>query len=123
MSGDNLRACWASDLRACRGSLAHGNHAVQVPSTWTVREHLLLTSFAVPRLVKQVLSGLDLYELTEKDTRDIDAFESLLNLPDLFGPPCSTRDGESRSTGEYAWQHVLPSCRSLKYVLEQLGQS
>lgn len=118
----NLRACWAFHLRVCRGKLAHGHHADQVPLLWTVPEHLLLTSFAVPRLVKQVLSGLDLYELTDKDTRDINAFESLLNLPDLFGPPCSVRDGERRSHGESAWQKVLPSCHSVEYIVEQLRQ-
>ena len=117
----NLRACWASDLRTCRGNLAHGRHADQAPLRWTVQEHLLLTSFAVPRLVKRVLSGLDLYEMTENDTRDIDAFESLLNLPDLFERSHSERDEEGRVSREFAWQHVLPSCRSLQYVLEQLG--
>ena len=89
--------------------------AIQAPWGWTVREHLLLTSFAVPRLVKQVLSRLDLYQLTNEDTRDINTFESLLNLPDLF-----ERDGGSCSTEEFAWQRVLPSSSSLEYVLEQL---
>lgn len=121
-SGKNLRTCWASDLRTCRGNLAHGHHADQAPSRWTVQEHLLLTSFAVPRLVKQILSGLDLYELTENDTRDIDAFESLLNLPDLFERSRSVRDEEGCVSGEFAWQHVLPSCRSLEYVLRQLQE-
>jgi len=121
-SGKNLRALWASDLKACRDSLAHGNRAAQVPSLWTVREHLLLTSFAVPRLVKQVLSRLDLYKLTKEDTRDIDIFESLINLPDLFRPPDSIRDGGSHATARFAWQRVLPSSRSLEYVLEQLRQ-
>ena len=121
-SEESLRESWASDFKISRGSLAHAQRAGgQDSRSWTVREHLLVTSFAVPRLVKQVLSGLDLYELTEQDTRDIDAFESLLNLQDLFGPPCSTRE-ERHSTGEFAWQQVLPSCRSLEYVLEQLSQ-
>ena len=114
-SGENLRAWWASDLKARRGSLAHGRHAVQAPGEWRVREHLLLTSFTVPRLVKQILSRLGLYELTKEDTRDIDTFESLLNLPDLF-----ERVGDSRSTEQFAWQRVLPSSRSLEYVCEQL---
>ena len=83
-----------------------------------MHEHLLLTSFAVPRLVKQTLSRLELYELTDEDTRDIDTFESLLNLPDLF-----ERDrGSNRSAEGFAWQRVLPSSSSLNYVLEQLRQ-
>ena len=119
---DSLRACWAFDLRICRGNLAHGHGESALPSQWTVREHLLLTSFTVPVLVKRVLSGMGVYELTDDDERDINALEPLLNLPNLFERTRSVGDGESRSTEEFAWQHVLPSCRSLKYVLEKLGQ-
>lgn len=113
-SSKSLRADWASDLKACRGNLAHGHPEKKMKSAkWTVREHLLLTSFAVPRLIKQVLSELGLYELTERDTRDIDAFESLLG---------SVRDGENWSKISSAWQRVLPPFNSLEYVLEQLRQ-
>ena len=103
----SLRACWASDLKICRGNLAHGHRAVQAPSRWTVDEHLLLTSFAVPRLVKHVLSARDLYELTAKDQRDINALESLLNLPDIFAKVCSEVDGEGFQDEEFAWRRVL----------------
>ena len=102
----SLRACWASDLKICRGNLAHGHRAVQVPSRWTVDEHLLLTSFAVPRLIKQVLAARGLYELTAKDQRDINALESLLNLSDIFAKVCSD-DGEGFPEEEFAWRRVL----------------
>ena len=100
---DSLRACWAFDLRRCRGHLAHGNDESKLPSHWTVREHLLLTAFTVPSLVKQVLSGMGCYEPTDDDKRDIDALEPLLNLPDLFA-----EDDDERCLGEdYAWRRVL----------------
>ena len=100
---ESLRACWAFDLHKCRGSLAHGHGENAPPSHWTVREHLLLTSFTVPMLVKQVLSGMGLYEPTDYDKRDINALEPLLNLPDLFA-----EDDEEGCLGEdYAWLRVL----------------
>ncbi|MXW67395.1 MAG: hypothetical protein F4Z72_10400 [Gemmatimonadales bacterium] len=117
---DSLRACWAFDLERCRGSVAHGHHLGQLPSLWEVPQHLLLASFAIPRLVKQVLSGVGLYTLTGDDRRDLDAFELLLNLPDLTGPPGSAREHESRSTESVAWQRVLPYSRSLESVLAEL---
>ena len=103
----SLRACWAYDLHRCRGNLAHGNSESARPSPWTVRQHLLLTSFAVPLLGKQVLSGLALYKATDDDERDIDALEPLLNLPDVFAKS-GPEDGEEGCLDEeYAWRRVL----------------
>ena len=65
---------------------------------------------------------MDLYEPTEDDERDINALEPLLNLPNLFERTRSVGGGESRATKGFAWKHVLPSCHSLEYVLEQLGR-
>lgn len=104
---DSLRACWASDLKICRGNLAHGHNEDRQPSRWTVRQHLLLTSFAVPRLVKQVLSKMDLYQLTDEDDRAINALEHLLNLPDVFGPPDPDDDEDGLLSEDYAWRRVL----------------
>ncbi len=98
-----LRACWADDLKACRGNLAHGMGENARPALWTVRQHLLLTAFTVPRLVKRVLSRMDLYQLTDDDERDINALELLLNLPDLF-----PKEHEESDPGEgNPWQRVL----------------
>ena len=82
--------------------MAHGHSESVLPSQWGVREHLLLTSFTVPRLVKRVLSEMGLYELTD-DERDINALEPLLNLSHLFA-----EDEEGRGLGDdYAWRRVL----------------
>lgn len=96
-----LRACWADDLRDARRNLAHGNTEDREPSIWTVRQHLLLTSFAIPRLVKRILTDMDLYELTDDDHGDINALEPLLNLPDVFAK--SDPDEEE----QFEWRRVL----------------
>lgn len=103
----NLRECWAKDLHCCRGNLAHGHGESARASQWTVRQHLLLTSFAVPLLVKRVLSGLGLYEATDEDEQDIDSLEPLLNLPDVFAKS-GPEDHEMGCPDEkHAWRRVL----------------
>ena len=114
---DTLRACWASDLKICRGNLAHGHPEYALQSPWTVRQHLLLTSFIVPLLVKQVLSEMDVYTLTDEDERDINALEPLLNLPDVFAPPCPEDDEVGFPSEDYTWRSVLrrEHVRHLRY--------
>ena len=114
---DTLRACWASDLKICRGNLAHGRREDVLQSRWTVRQHLLLTSFTVPLLVKQVLSAMEVYPLTDEDERDINALEPLLNLPDVFAPPCPEDDEAGFPREDYAWRSVLrrEQVRQLRY--------
>ena len=104
--GESLRARWASDLKICRGNLAHGHRGVRLRSRWTVDEHLLLTSFAIPGLVKQCLSKLGLYELTDDDERDMNALEPLLNLANVFAPP-DPEDDEGFPGENHAWRRVL----------------
>ena len=126
---DSLRACWASDLKICRGNLAHGHREDRQPSRWTVRQHLLLTSFAIPRLVKQVLSQLDLYEPTDEDKRDTNALEPLLNLSNVFARSAPDDDDDGFPNENYAWRRVLrrEEDRQFRecienYVEEQLRQ-
>ena len=95
-----LRACWADDLRSARGNLAHGHPEDRQPSTWTVPEHLLLTSFVIPRLVKRILSDMNLYDLTHDDHGDISALEPLLNLPDAYAQLGPHEE-------DFAWRRVL----------------
>ena len=104
---NSLRACWAFDLHVCRGHLAHGNDEGALPSRWTVRQHLLLTSFTVPRLVKRVLSRMGLYEPTDADEGDINALEPLLNLPDAFAAADLEDDEGGCVDEDHAWPGVL----------------
>ena len=87
--------------------MAHGRREDVLQSRWTVRQHLLLTSFTVPLLVKQVLSAMEVYALTDEDERDINALEPLLNLPDVFAPPCPEDDEAGFPREDYAWRSVL----------------
>ena len=66
-----------------------------------------MTSFAVPLLVKRVLSGLGLYEATDADERYIDALEPLLNLPDVFAKSEPEEDEVVDADEDYAWRRVL----------------
>ena len=104
---DSLRACWAFDLHVCRGHLAHGNDDNALPSRWTVRQHLLLSSFTVPKLIKRVLSRLGLYEPTDDDEGEINALEPLLNLPDVFAAPDLEDDGGGYLDEDHAWLRVV----------------
>ena len=118
---DRLRACWASDLKICRGNLAHGHREVTRPSQWTVSEHLLLTSFAVSRLVKRVLSKMGLYAPTDEDERDINALEPLLNLPNVFAELDPTDDENGFAADDFAWRRVLrrEDDRQLRQCIEK----
>ncbi len=99
----SLMANWAHSLRVLRGHLAHGHghDASLPPSAWNPRQHLLLTSFVVPRLVKRVLQGIGLYGATDYDEGDINALEPLLNLEDVFAESGPRADEDSE------WRRVL----------------
>ena len=71
-------------------------------------QHLLLTSFAIPRLVKRILSDMNLYELTDDDAHDIDIFEDVLNLPDVFARADPDQDPMCLGHKIDAWQQLVP---------------
>lgn len=75
----NLRYGWVEDLAVARGSVAHGHDPEAYPSIWSIHEHLLLSSFVIPRLLKCILAKSGLYQLSQDDLDEIDAFEFLLN--------------------------------------------
>ena len=122
---DSLRACWALDLKICRGNLAHGHRESALPSQWTVHEHLLLTSFTIPLLVKQALSDIGLYEMTDRDQRDINVLEPLLNLPDIFAAASSEDDQADFPDEDFAWRRVVrqeDEHRFLRFIDDLLGE-
>ena len=123
---ESLRGCWAFDLHICRGNLAHGHSESALPSQWTVREHLLLTSFTIPLLVKQVLSDIGLYEMTDRDQRDTNVLEPLLNLPGIFAAASSEEDQADDSPDQdFAWRQVVrqeDEHRFLRIIDDLLGE-
>lgn len=122
---DSLRACWALDLKICRGNLAHGHRESAVPSQWTVHEHLLFTSFTIPLLVKQALSDVGLYGMTDRDQRDINVLEPLLNLPDILAAASSEEDQADSPDEDFAWRQVVrqeDEHRFLRLIDNLLGE-
>lgn len=73
----SVREGWLNDFYVLRGKLAHGVLTPDYPSVWTITEHLLLSAYVFPLLVKLVLASGTSYALLPSDRTDIDAFESL----------------------------------------------
>jgi hypothetical protein len=73
----SVREVWIRDLFRVRNEYAHGVVTTRYPALWSVREHLLLASFAFPLVVKSTLSANGIYALSEQDQLHINAFEAL----------------------------------------------
>jgi hypothetical protein len=102
-----MRETWARDLYALRGTLAHGRLATQMPSIWSIDEHLLLASHLVPLLVKLRLAAADAYSMTEIDREWLDAFEHLAGV-----------DGLLRRGEDHPWWEVIDQVRSERQIRE-----
>jgi len=96
----SVREVWMRSLYAVRGPLAHARRSSRVPSPWSLREHLLLSSYAFPLLVKLTLERARQYALTDADKFDVDVFEALAATPDLLADPAQSPDGRP------AWERV-----------------
>lgn len=88
----SVREAWIRDFFSLRGSLAHGNVGRGYKPAWSTQAHLLIASFAFTLALKRVLRGCQLYEWTDADLDELDAFEALL-CEDLIPP----RDPGDRS--------------------------
>ena len=78
---------WIRDLFRLRGDFAHGKRTNRYRAVWNTEEHLLLSSFVFPRIVKSVLASEGHYTLTDEDHRDLETFEHLVACDDLFSAP------------------------------------
>lgn len=100
----SMREVWVRDFFQLRGGHAHGKMEPSKTSLWTLREHLLLATFAFPLVVKQLLADESYYLMTSEDRADVGAFELLLEpnhfaerLPgDMSAYPWTTIRSESR---------------------------
>jgi len=88
---------WIHDLHKTRGFFAHGHHEVPAKVMWQLDEHLLLGSYFYPLVLKMWLKKHSFYRLTAKDRSDIEVFESLACIPNLFGEV---------EPGHYQWSKV-----------------
>ena len=73
----SVREVWIRDLFRVRNEYAHGVMSSRYPALWSVREHLLLASFAFPLAVKSVLATSGIYALSYEDQLHVNAFEAL----------------------------------------------
>jgi hypothetical protein len=100
-----VRQMWIRDFYRLRGDLAHGKVNPRFPSIWKMGEHLLLSAFIFPLLVKSLLSAAGKYTLTEDDVVSIDAFEKLAVDPAL---------GQWDPSGSCPWNEILGDVRRVR---------
>lgn len=72
-----VREIWLRDLCNLRGNVAHGKIGEAYKPIWSIRNHLLLASYAFPLVLKSFLATKGVYTLTPEDQFDIDVFEQL----------------------------------------------
>ncbi len=75
--GRRIAEIWIRDFFQLRGNLGHGKKKSEQPQIWSNLEHLLLSSYLFPLLVKRLIADEKLYAWTEDDQIDIDVFEKL----------------------------------------------
>ncbi len=108
----SVRQAWMRDLFRLRGNHAHGRVRSPYEPHWTLRNHLLLASFAFPLSLKKELEKEGRYELAEEDLAGIDAFERLA-CEDHFAP------GDEEE--EPPWNRILRDVRLRSAARKALG--
>lgn len=115
-----LCEAWIRDLAHLRDDPAHGRLSSQYPACWSLREHLLLSSYLFPRLMKVVLADAGLYDLLQRDEEDLEAFERLASEGNLFAQ--REREGEAASIRWNEVMHELALARFQRRWRERLEQ-
>lgn len=103
--GGSLAEIWLRDFVVMRHQYAHGKRTPRHNPKWSTREHLLLSSFLFPLLVKLILNNSGLYELSDTDQTHYASFEKLL-AEDLFA-----HSGASHDSQDWPWNRVLSDAR------------
>jgi hypothetical protein len=94
------------DFFRLRGDHAHGKIAPQYRSLWTLREHLLLVSFAFPLVVKARLVLEGDYTWTDQDVATVDSFERLVCMKH-FEVRDNDEEEEDDDEASSPWPRVL----------------
>lgn len=79
----SIQEVWIRDLFRLRGNLAHGRNPTTYPSLWTLKEHLLLSSFIFPLVLKECLSKQNVYIKNHHDRQLIIFFPRILCQEDI----------------------------------------
>jgi hypothetical protein len=98
-----VRELWVRDLYRFRNEFAHGNVSAKRPRIWSVQEHLLLSSYVFPLVMKAELAAAGFYSLSDGDRVAIDTFEPLVCAADLFAT-----DGD----GVFIWHQIIERVRN-----------
>lgn len=102
---DCVREFWIRDFFEVRGRLAHGIMNAHKGSVWTIHDHLLLSSYVYPLLLKCRLAKTNYYCLTDEDQLHIDAFERLA-CEEHCVPRKRNEDPEEDSE-KHPWQRIM----------------
>jgi hypothetical protein len=80
---------WLREFTRLRNCFAHGNYSNTGPMVWTLNEHLLLSAYVFPLLLKLILDSFDpgsTYRLSRFCWNQLELFEVLLAESDYHGP-------------------------------------
>jgi len=101
-NGRSVRAAWLRDAYILRSQYSHG-HVGTPPyrPTWSVHEHLLLSSVALPLTLKAILAREGFYTLTDMDVVLDNAFDTLATLQQ-FGA-----DEDEQEEMSHPWRDVI----------------
>lgn len=111
-----VREVWIRDVFNLRGDLAHGKVGPEYPSIWSLHEHLLLTAYVFPFIMKVQLANAGLYTLTDHDRDGIEAFEHLACAESLLAPVGDPDENW------YQWNEVLANVPSNPARMAELGR-
>jgi len=101
-----LRYEWMREFYRIRGDYAHGRLNTRQPLSWLAHEHLFLATLAFPLVVRQLLADANVYDMTQNDRAQVNAFEPLANQPDFMGTP----PNQQNSLDSW-WQRILSAER------------
>ncbi len=94
---------WIEDIYNLRHKPAHGKLSGH-ESKWKLQDHLLLSTYIFPLLLKRILEGKQIYVWTEEDQFNEDAFEELAYIPTLFPE-------NLRKNKEHPWDKIRNKMR------------
>ena len=102
-----LRHEWMREFYRIRGDFAHGKLNTQQPTVWNTLEHLVLATIAFPLVVRCLFRKARVYNLTDGDRAQIEAFEKLANTADFLKPP-----PDQKNSLDSHWSRLCGVCKS-----------
>jgi hypothetical protein len=98
VQSQSIFEAWLREFTRLRNCFAHGNYSNFGPQVWTVSEHLLLSAYVFPLLLKLILESFDpqsTYRLSRFCWNQLELLEVLLAESNYHGP-CTRNPGATR---------------------------